>query len=152
MPQRFDLSKLEPASYRALLALERAVRESGLEASIRHLVKTRASLLNGCAYCIDMHTAEALADGETKERLFLLPAWHEAPCFTDKERAALALTDAATRLGEGGVSDAVWAEAVRLWGEDGTGKLLFVIATINAWNRIGVATRLVPESFKKSAS
>lgn len=145
MQQRIDLRALEPASYQAMVALERSVANAGLDERTRHLVKLRASFLNGCVYCIDMHSAEGRHAGIPDAHLFAVAAWSEAPFFTDRERAALALTDAVTRLHDG-VSDAVWQDAVAHWGEAGAGKLVFVIAAINTWNRLAIAARAPPPS------
>jgi AhpD family alkylhydroperoxidase len=149
MTQRMNVAKFEPAAFHALLALEKAVAQSGLDETTRHLVKVKASMINGCGYCIDLHSKEAREHGETEQRLYALNAWREVQAFSDKERAALGLTDAITRLGEHGVPDDVWDEGVKQWGQEGVAKIVFVAATINLWNRIGVATRLIPESFKK---
>lgn len=145
MAQRIQLSALEPASYQAMVALERSVANAGLDERTRHLIKLRASIVNGCAFCIDMHSAEGRHSGIPDNHLFAVAAWHEAPFFTAKERAALALTDAATRLHDG-VPDPVWQEAVAHWGESGAAKLVFVIAVINAWNRLAIAARTTPRS------
>jgi alkylhydroperoxidase family enzyme len=101
-------------------------------------------VLNGCAYCVDMHSRDALAAGEDSRRLFAVAAWREAPFFDERERAALALTDAVTRLGEHGVPDDVWDEAVKQWSQEEVANLLVAIATINVWNRLAVATRTQP--------
>ncbi len=145
MKQRIAMSELEPESYKAMIALERSVANAGIEARTRHLVKLRASILNGCAYCIDMHSEEGRHAGIPDAHLFGVAAWHEAPFFSAKERAALALTDAATRLDDG-VPDDVWDEAVAQWSEAGVAKLVFIISTINAWNRIAIAARTTPRS------
>ena len=145
MQQRIDLHGLEPASYQAMIALERSVANAGLDERTRHLVKLRASFLNGCVFCIDMHSAEGRHAGIPEAHLFAVAAWTEAPFFTDRERAALALTDAATRLHDG-VPDTVWKDAVAHWGEAGAAKLVFVIAVINAWNRLAISARTMPRS------
>ncbi len=143
--QRIKIAELEQASYQAMIALERSVAGAGIDARTRHLVKLRASILNGCAFCIDMHSAEGKKHGVPDAHLFGVGAWHEAPFYSPPERAALALTDALTRLHDG-VPDDVWAEAVQHWGESGAAKLVFVISTINAWNRIAIAARTTPLS------
>jgi AhpD family alkylhydroperoxidase len=141
--QRMDVSKVAPAGFRALFGLERYVQER-VDGTLLHLVKMRASVLNGCAYCVDMHGRDALAAGESARRLFAVAAWADAPFFDERERAALALTDAATRLPDGGVPDEVWAAAAGAFGEEELADLLLAIATINAWNRITVPTRVQP--------
>jgi AhpD family alkylhydroperoxidase len=140
-PQRTSWSHVSPEAYRAMLALE----ETGggaLDPTLRELVRMRASGLNGCAFCLDLHAHEAAAHGETLQRLVTVGAWEEAPhLFTPREQAALALTDAVTRLGEHGVPDAVWDEAAARFDDKELIRLLVAIVTINAWNRLGVATR-----------
>jgi len=115
-----------------------------LEPALRELVRVRASLVNGCAYCIRLHTRDALEAGETQERLFALGAWEESPLFTARERAALRLTDAVTLVGEGHVPDAAWAEAAGEFEEAELAQLLFAVVAINAWNRLAIATRKRP--------
>jgi AhpD family alkylhydroperoxidase len=128
-----------------MVALERSVASSGFDERTRHLVKLRASFVNGCAFCIDMHSAEGRHAGIPETHLFGVAAWHESPFFSDRERAALALTDAATRLHDG-VPDAIWDDAVNHWGEAGAAKLVFIVAAINAWNRIAISARTMPRS------
>lgn len=145
-----ELGALVPEAYKAMAGLERAIRHSGLPKPLIELVKLRASQINGCAYCVDLHSTDARKGGESDERLFQVAVWEESPAFNDQERAALALTESATRLSEGGdrVPDAVWEQAARHFSQDDLAALVVAIATINAWNRIGVATRMIPESFK----
>src|SRR4051812_3077525 len=145
MQQRIDIRALEPASYHAMIALERSVASAGLDERMRHLVKLRVSFLNGCAYCIDMHSVEGREAGIPESHLFGVAAWQDAPFFSDRECAALALADAATRLVDG-VPDAVWQNAVKHWGEAGVAKLVFVIAAINSWNRLAIPVREMPRS------
>jgi AhpD family alkylhydroperoxidase len=134
----------DPEILKPLMALESAVVASGLEPSLIELVKTRASQINGCAFCIHMHTRDALAHGETQERLFLLDAWHEAPCYTDRERAALGWTEALTLVSQTHAPDAVYEEARRHFDEPEMVKLTLLIGTINVWNRIAIGFRSVP--------
>ena len=143
MRERIAIDRLAPEGYRAVAALERYVA-SAVDPAILHLVKLRASVLNGCAFCVDLHSAEALADGEDSRRLFAVAAWREGPFFDERERAALALTDALTRLGGHGVPDEVWDEAMRHWSAEEVANLVLAIGTINVWNRIGVASRKQP--------
>jgi AhpD family alkylhydroperoxidase len=141
--RRIQLGKVARESYRALSALDDTV---DFDPALRELVKLRASQLNGCAFCIDMHSRDALAGGQTERRVWAVAAWREAPFFDERERAAFALTDAMTRLPEGGVPDEVYEDAARHFDEHELGQLMFAIVTINAWNRVGVATRLpLPE-------
>jgi AhpD family alkylhydroperoxidase len=140
--QRMEAGKLAPEVYRAMAAFDRSIT---LDPQLRELVKIRASQLNGCAYCIDLHTRDARAAGEDDRRLATLAGWHEAPFFTERERAALGLTDAVTRLGDHGVPDEVWDTAARHFEPPELAQLLWAIVAINAWNRIGVPTRLQPQ-------
>jgi AhpD family alkylhydroperoxidase len=127
----------------AMLDLEKKARSLGLETSLIHLVKTRASLLNGCGFCLHMHTRDARAAGETEERLYLLGAWRESPLFTPRERAALAWTDALTLLADTGAPDAAYEELAAEFSEVERVNLTLVIVAINSWNRIAVGFRRV---------
>lgn len=127
--------------YRALAALEAVVANSGLNHILIELVKTRSSQINGCAYCIDMHTKDARAYGETEQRLYALNGWRETPFFTEKERAALALTEAITLVSETHVPDDVVDEALKWFEPDEYARLVFLIATINIWNRLAITSR-----------
>jgi len=143
MQQRLDPKQAAPEVMNAMLELEQKVRDSGLELDLLRLVKTRASQLNGCAYCIHMHTREARAAGESEARLYLLSAWRESPLYTPRERAALAWTDALTLLPASQAPDDVYAELAREYSESERVKLTLVIVAINGWNRIAVGFRLV---------
>ena len=143
MEERLNPQLAAPEGYRAVLHLEQYVR-SAVDLQLYHLIKIRASVLNGCAFCIDMHTTDALRAGEASRRLFAVAAWRESPFFTDAERAALALTDAVTQIGQAGVPDAVWNDARRLWSEKQLTDLLLAIAAINTWNRIAITTHKQP--------
>jgi AhpD family alkylhydroperoxidase len=131
-----------------MMNLEKYVRSS-VEPKLLHLIKLRASIVNGCSFCVDMHSADALAVGESARRLFAVAAWRESPFFTDEERAALALTDAVTQIAEAGVPDPVWEEARRLWSEKQVADLLLAIATINTWNRLSIASHKQPPPLVK---
>lgn len=144
MQQRFDYKKVAPEVFQAMVQLEAAVRRSGLEQSLLELVKMRASQLNGCAYCLDMHSKDALAQGETAQRLFLLDAWREAPLYSERERAALAWTEAVTRIGDEGASDEVYAQACAAFEEKELANLTLAIVAINGWNRLSIAFRMPP--------
>ncbi|MEV6812791.1 carboxymuconolactone decarboxylase family protein [Micromonospora sp. NPDC051296] len=141
--QRMNVAEVAPEAYQSVLGLEKYVR-ANVDHTVLELVKLRASMLNGCAYCVDMHSREAAAAGESNRRLFAVAAWREAPFFDERERAALALTDAVTRLGEHGVPDDVWASAAAVWPEKALADLVLAIATINVWNRIAVTFRSQP--------
>jgi AhpD family alkylhydroperoxidase len=145
-PERVSISRDAPALYRAQAALDRAVRESALDTALYELVKIRASQINGCAYCIDMHTRQARADGETEQRLYAIAAWRESPLFSDRERAAFAPTDALTLLaGDDGRLDRAYGQAAEHFSTDELAALLYGIASINSWNRLAVATHSVFE-------
>ncbi|MCG3200717.1 MAG: hypothetical protein NFCOHLIN_00579 [Gammaproteobacteria bacterium] len=141
MRQRLDYKLASPEAFRAMLHTEHQVHESGLEAPLLELVKSRASQINGCAWCLDMHTKDARARGETEQRLYLLAAWREAPCYSERERAALAWTEAVTRIATHEVSDAVYEEARRHFDEKALVDLTLAIIAINGWNRMNVAFR-----------
>jgi AhpD family alkylhydroperoxidase len=148
MQPRLKYTELAPDGYRAMNGLERYVRSSGLEPSILELVKLRSSQINGCAYCIDMHTKDARVRGETEQRLYALSAWRETPFFTDRERAALAWTEAVTQVSETHVSDDVYELAHRYFGEKELVDLTFAIVAINGWNRLAISFRTVPGSYQ----
>lgn len=140
-PQRLDIHGTDPKAYQSVLAMETYVRHSGLDHRLFELVKIRASQLNSCAFCLDMHHRDARSQGEDQRRLDVLSAWREAPdLFTGAERAALALTEAVTRIGDAGVPDAVWDDVAAEFDDAGKVHLLMAIATINVWNRLAVAT------------
>lgn len=139
--QRLDIHDIDPAAHQAVFAMESYVRNSGLDARLYELVKIRASQLNGCAYCLDMHNRDARAGGEDQRRLDVLSAWREAPdLFSAQERAALAFTEAVTRIGEAGVPDAVWQDVTDQFDKAEIVHLLMAVATINVWNRLAVST------------
>jgi AhpD family alkylhydroperoxidase len=133
--------RIDANEQQAVFAVERYVRGSGLDPRLYELAKIRASQLNGCAFCLDMHNRDARAGGEDQRRLDVLSAWREAPgLFTAPERAALAFTEAVTRIGDAGVPDPVWDDVAAHFDEAGIVQLLMAIATINVWNRLAVAT------------
>jgi AhpD family alkylhydroperoxidase len=151
MAERLNYAKAYPEGIHALLNLDKTIRSSGLESSLLELVKTRASQLNGCAYCIDMHTKDALAAGETEQRLFALSAWRETPFFTSRERAALAWTEALTNIQHGHAPDDVYEQARREFDEPQLVRLTLAITQINAWNRIAIAFRAEPGTYHPTA-
>jgi AhpD family alkylhydroperoxidase len=151
MNPRINFTKLAPEAYRAMAALESYLASSGLEKSLRELVKMRASQMNGCAYCLDMHWKDARAAGETEQRLYGLDAWEESPYYTDRERAALAWTEALTFVSHHHVPDSVY-EAVRPhFTEKELADLTWVVASINAWNRVAIALRSPAGAYKPPA-
>ncbi|HSB69348.1 MAG TPA: carboxymuconolactone decarboxylase family protein [Candidatus Methylomirabilis sp.] len=147
MKPRIDPTKIAPDAYKAMLALETYVRQSGLEPSLLDLAKLRASQINGCAYCIDMHTKDARARGESEQRLYALDAWRETPFYTDRERAALAWTEAVTRVADGHVPDEVYELARQHFSEKELVDLSMAIVAINGWNRLAISFRAVPGTY-----
>jgi AhpD family alkylhydroperoxidase len=135
---RINYRTIAPAALKALLGIDQFVRQSGLEHSLYELVKIRASYQNGCAYCLDMHTKEARLAGETEQRIYGVPVWRETPYFSPRERAALAWTEAVTKLGEHGVPDALFREVREHFSEQETIALTMAVISINAWNRLAV--------------
>lgn len=139
--QRLSVKDIEPAAVEAVLGLERYVRASDLEPRLLELLKVRASQLNGCAYCLDMHHRDARAQRETQRRLDVLAAWREAgELFTERERAALAFTESVTRIADAGVPEAVWADVTHCFDGAEIVRLLMAVATINVWNRLAIGT------------
>ena len=151
MQPRLDAGKLSPEGYRAVYALEQYVRHSGLETSLLELVRLRASQLNGCAYCVDMHTKDARAEGETEQRLYAVSVWEETPFFTDRERAALAWTEAVTLVGKDHVPDEVYQQARGQFSEKELVDLTLAVIAINSWNRLAISFRAVPGSYHRPA-
>ncbi len=141
MHQRLDYKLVSPDAFKTMLSTERQVHESGLEDSLLELVKIRTSQINGCAWCLDMHTKDARARGETEQRLYLLSSWREAPCYSERERAALAWTEAITQIATQGVSDELYTEARRHFDEKALVDLTLAVIAINGWNRMNVAFR-----------
>jgi AhpD family alkylhydroperoxidase len=149
MPSRIDFPKAAPGAYMAMRGLEAYVRQSGLEPTLLELVKTRASQLNGCAYCIDMHTKDARAHGETEQRLYALPAWRETPFFSDRERAALAWTEAVTLVADAPIDEDDYADVRDHFDEKSLVDLTLAIVAINGWNRLSIAFATVPGSYRR---
>jgi len=150
MTQRLDHLKQVPALTQKLMELTFAVKKGTVEEAILGLIEIRASQLNGCAFCLDMHTKQARIHGERELRLHHLAIWRESPLFDDRERAALALTDALTKLSPDGVSDAVYAEVRSQFTEDEIVQLTYMVMVINAWNRAGIAFQPIPGSQDKA--
>jgi AhpD family alkylhydroperoxidase len=144
MKPRMNFYQAAPDTIKPLRALETQMQSTGLEQSLIELVKTRASQINGCAFCINMHTQDARKRGETEQRLYLLNAWREAPAYTDRERAALAWTEAVTLISETHAPDDVYNEVRTHFSEAETVNLTMLIAAINAWNRLAISFRAVP--------
>jgi AhpD family alkylhydroperoxidase len=148
MESRFNAFTVAPDAYKAMLGLEHYLRHCGLEESLLHLVKLRASQINGCAYCLDMHWKNLRAIGEDEQRLYSLDAWHESPWYSERERAALAWTEALTLLTNGHVSDAVYEEVRPHFSEKELTDLTFALVTINGWNRLSIASRVLPGTYQ----
>ncbi|HET8729040.1 MAG TPA: carboxymuconolactone decarboxylase family protein [Alphaproteobacteria bacterium] len=143
MKARLDAYRAAPDALNAVLALKDYVADCGLERSLHELIKIRASQINGCAYCIHMHARDARAAGESEERIYLLDAWRESPLYTDRERAALAWTEALTLISETHAPDEVYEEARRQFSEEELVKLTVAIGLINTWNRVAIGFRTV---------
>ena len=154
MQPRIDYRKYAQEPLQQLLAIEKYIAESGLEPKLIHLIKMRASQINGCAYCLDMHSIDARAAGESEQRLYTLEAWRETPFFSERERAALAWTEAVTLISQTHAPDDVYAEMQKHFSEKEIVDLTLVAAMINLWNRVAISTRAVPGHYKpaKSAS
>ncbi len=148
MERRIDYGKTAPAVASAMSGLERYVRESGLETRLLELVRLRASLINGCAYCVDMHTKDARAEGETEQRLYAVPVWRETPFFSDRERAALAWTEAVTLVGKDHVPDEVYEQARAQFSEKELVDLTLAVIAINGWNRLAISFRTPPGTYQ----
>ncbi len=141
MEERFNIAKVAPGIYHAMLGLETYLKGCGIEEALLHLIKLRASQINGCAYCLDMHWKDLVAIGEKEQRMYGLDAWRESPYYTERERAALAWTEAVTKVSEGHVPDEVYEEAKKQFSEKELANLTLAIATINAWNRLAISSR-----------
>ncbi|HEY8955857.1 carboxymuconolactone decarboxylase family protein [Chitinophaga sp.] len=145
MEARMDVYKLLPGAFKAMMGLQTFVNESGLDKTLGELIKIRASQINGCAFCLNMHTKEARQMGETEQRIYGLSAWQEAPYYTDKERAALALTEAVTLVSESRVPDEVYKAAQAVFSEQEIATIVMAIVVINSWNRIAITSRTQPQ-------
>ncbi len=151
MEQRIEYAKAAPGALHVMLGLEKYVHESGLEPKLLELVKMRASQLNGCAYCLDMHSKDARAGGETEQRLYVLPAWREAPFYSPRERAALAWTEALTLISATDIGDALFAEVREHFNEKELVDLTMAVIAINGWNRLAIPFRSPVGSYQPKA-
>jgi len=142
MQQRLSIKDLEPESYKALLGLEKYFATTGINKLLKELIKIRASQINGCAYCIQSHAADARKYGETEQRIYALSAWWESPLFTEEEKAALAMTDEVTLISEKGLSEATFQNAKKYYTDNLIAQIIMLINTINVWNRIAVTTHM----------
>lgn len=152
MEPRIDFLKVGQGAINALLGVEKYVHGSGLEPTLLNLIKLRASQINGCAYCIDMHWKDLRAAGETEQRLYGLDAWEESPYYSERERAALAWTEAVTNVQEGHVPDSVFEYVRKSFTDKELADLTLAITAINSWNRLNIAARTVPGTYQPAKS
>ena len=145
MQKRVLIKEAEPQAFKVMLGMESYIRSTSLPPLLLELIKIRASGLNGCAYCMDMHTQEAIQKGEDTRRLFALVAWKESPLFTDEERAVLQLTDEVTLIGKNGVTDQTYDDVMKYYKENEVAQIIMQIIIINCWNRIAVSTNQIFE-------
>lgn len=148
MQPRFDVQAVDPAAYKGMAQLERYLHDTSLEPKLIHIVKLHASIINHCAYCIDMHWKDLRALGETEQRLYGLPAWRESPYYSDRERAAFVWTEALTLLANDFVSDEAYATVQSQFSEKEIVELTTAIVTINAWNRFAISARTTPGKYQ----
>jgi AhpD family alkylhydroperoxidase len=148
MEPRIDFYRLSPDGYKAMLSLEHYLSKSKVEKKLLHLIKLRVSQMNGCAYCLDMHWKDLQGEGESEQRMYSLDAWRETPYYTDRERAALAWAEAVTNITDGHAPDELFEEARQHFSEQELADLTLAVATINSWNRISIAFRVVPGTYQ----
>ncbi len=141
MKSRIQIHIVEPDAYKGMFTLVNYLKNSGLQNKHKHLIFVRASQINGCAYCIDMHTREALKDGESQQRLFLLDAWRETDLFSEDEKLILEITEEITLIHQKGLTDETYAKAIALFDEHYLAQLIMAVVTINSWNRISISTK-----------
>ena len=151
MKQRLNYAEVGQGALQAMFGLENYLAACGLEASLLHLLKFRVSQINGCAYCLDMHSKDLRAAGEIEQRLYVLDAWRESPFYTERERAALAWAEAVTLVTEGHVPDEVYEQARAQFGEEELVNLTLAVVAINSWNRLSIAFRVTPGSYQPSS-
>jgi AhpD family alkylhydroperoxidase len=147
MESRLNYVNLESEPIKAMYSLEAYIGRCSLDKTLRELIKIRVSQINGCAFCLDMHTKDARAAGETEQRIYLLNAWRESPFYTERERAALAWAEAVTHIGNG-VSDEIYSEVSQHFSENEIGDLTWAVVAINSWNRLAISFRSVPGSYQ----
>lgn len=146
MTNRISISNLEPEAYKAMMALENYCSKTEVSKTLKELIKIRASQINKCAYCLDMHTEDAIKQGESERRIYLLSAWKDSHLFSEEEKAVLQMTEEITKISDDGLTDQTYNEVLKHFGENATAQIIMLIITINAWNRIAISTRLI---FKK---
>lgn len=143
MQKRININEIEPSGYKAMMGLEAYLAKTPLSDALKELIKIRASQINNCAFCIDMHTKDALKFGETQQRIFVLSAWREASyLFSDEEQVVLAMTEEITNISQNGLSEATYTKATTIFSDNHIAAIIMAIVTINAWNRIAVSTHL----------
>src|SRR5690606_2047988 len=145
MKARFNIAVVDAAAYKAMGALETYLQTTFLSKNLKELIKIRASQINGCAYCIHMHTQDAIKYGENPQRIYLLNAWRETNAFSQEERVILAMTEEITLISQNGLTDETYAEAEKFFSQNEIAQIIMAISTINAWNRIGISNRLQPD-------
>ncbi|MES2376418.1 MAG: carboxymuconolactone decarboxylase family protein [Bacteroidota bacterium] len=145
MSKRINIFQLEPEVYKSIMVLENYVVNSGISKTHLELIKIRASQINGCAYCLDMHTRDARKGGETEQRIYVLNAWRDTSFFTEEEKVVLALTEEITQISHAGVSDQTYQQAASVLDEHYLAKVITAISVINVWNRISISTRMEPK-------
>ena len=151
MTKRIDISRAGQGAYKAMFALEQHVRQSGLGNPLLDLVRLRASYINGCAYCVDMHSKDARAEGETEQRIYSVPVWRETSYYAPRERAALEWTEVVTNISRHGVPDDVYESARREFGEEELAELTMAVIAINGWNRLAISFASEPGSYSRQA-
>lgn len=145
MSTRFSMSKVQPEAYKAMGALGKYISETGVDKLHQEMIRIRASQINGCAYCVNLHARDARKAGETEQRIYLMSVWREAgDVFTEEEKVILEMTEEITLIHQHGLSDELYDKAIKLFGEEKTAQVMMVIITINAWNRIGVGLNMHP--------
>jgi AhpD family alkylhydroperoxidase len=145
MKERMKIDKAEPGIYPAMAASDKQVDSFELDAKLKELIRVRVSQINGCGYCINTHTKDALKIGETAQRLFAVNAWWETPFFTEEERAVLRLAEQVTNISNGGITDEVYTNALKILGEKKLAQAIFTIVIINSWNRIAISMHMIAE-------
>ncbi|MDF1613283.1 carboxymuconolactone decarboxylase family protein [Stygiobacter electus] len=145
MKQRMSIDTAEPTIYKVMAQADKLINEFDLDPKTKELIKIRVSQINGCGYCINYHTKDARKLGETEQRLYALSAWWETPFFSEEEHLILKLSEEITKISNGGVSDKVFEQALKMFGEQKLAQLIFIIITINSWNRLAISTHIVAE-------
>jgi AhpD family alkylhydroperoxidase len=145
METRINMNEIEPQAYKAMYALVGYLNTAGISKTLMELIKIRASQINSCAYCLNMHTKDALKNGETTQRIFLLNAWRETALFTEEEKVVLSMTEEITLIHNKGLSDETYKRATKFFDKNAIAQIIMAIVTINAWNRIAISTQLEPE-------